>query len=169
MRIRLVIDLMYPTASTVADEALIKHRLSSQVMAAARTKQFNVLTVDEAETIKVEEIMVGCARVEDTAPPIGPGFALQPAQKVESVDPNVYGDEDGDYWFASGHLNVADMMEAVLKWEKEVTDDLLGADDIDIETHRNYYVVPDPENDERFKIVTHAYPGAEPMTSIRRR
>ena len=168
MRIRLVIDLLYPSASTPEQEGLIKHRLSAQVMSAARMKQFNVLALDEQETIKVEEIMVGCARVEETVSAIGENALPELTEKIKP-EPNVYGDEDGDYWFASGHLEVSEMMEAVIKWEKEVTDDLLGADDIDIETHRNYYVVLDPENDERFKIVTHAYPGAEPMTSIRRR
>jgi len=197
MRIRLVIDLTYPTASTSDEEELIKHRLSAQVMAAARAKQYNVLALDEQEEIEVGEVMVGCARVEepDTStgaaetvataavgvpeekathgglvagrrgPPMGQAGKINP----ETLEPNVYGGEDGDYWYASGHLNVADMMEAVIKWEKEVSDDLLGADDIDIDSHGTYYVVEDPDNSERYKVVGEDYPEAQPMTQIRRR
>ena len=180
MRIRLVIDLTYPTASTSDEEELIKHRLSAQVMAAARAKQYNVLALDEQEEIEVGEVMVGCARVEETTPEASPDASTQTADpgipmgqvgkiNPETLEPNVYGDEDGDYWYASGHLNVADMMEAVIKWEKEGIVGRLGADEIDIDSHGTYYVVEDPSNSERYKVVGEEYPGAQPMTQIRRR
>jgi hypothetical protein len=161
-----VIDLLYPTAKSADDEALIKHRLSAQVMSAARMKQFNVLALDEQETIKVDEIMVGCARVEDTAPVIGPGAKV--GSNEPAKDPNVYGDEDGETWFASGHLGVDYMITVVRQWEAEVAEPI-PEDEIDRLTHSTYYVVLDPENEERLKLVDHDFPGAEPMTSIRRR
>ena len=188
MRIRLVIDLQYPTASSQEHEELIKHRLSAQVLAAARTKQFNVLALDEQETIKVEEIMVGCARVEDRAPAIGPGCVPMQTEKVDSVatqtvdpglpeqrpdsipvgaDPNVYGDEDGDYWFASGHLEVHKMVDAVIAWESEVADPI-DSRDINMGSHKTYYVIEDPENPEMYRVVNGDSVGAQPMTSIRR-
>lgn len=181
MRIRLVIDLQYPTASTSEEEELIKHRLSSQVMVAARTKQFNVLARDERETIKVEEIMVGCARVNMSPPVIAtqtvdpglpeqrPAIPMGQAGKInpETLEPNVYGDEDGDYWFASGHLGVDEMTAAVLAWEAEVADEIPSGD-VDRLTHKTYYVVEDPENSEMYQLVDHDFPGAQPMTSIQR-
>jgi len=173
MRIRLVIDLMYPGVTSAADEELIKHRLSAQVLAAARTKQFNVLAQDERETIKVEEIMVGCARVEDTEPVVAtqtvdPGL---PEHRVSPCDcdedPHVYGDEDGDYWFASGHLTVDEMTAAVLAWEAEVADEIPSGD-VNRLTHSHYFVIEDPENSEMYKLVEGDVQGAQPMTSIRR-
>lgn len=163
MRIRLVIDLLYPTAKTHAELSLIKHRLSAQVMAAARTKQFNVLALDEQETIKVDEIMVGCALVEETAPAFGTDHH---SAKIDSA-PNVYGDEDGDYWFASGHVEVDEMVKAVIEWESEVADPI-GTDDVNRNSHHTYYVIEDSENSEMFKVVEEDHPGAQPMTSIRR-
>ncbi len=173
MRIRLVIDLQYPSASTPEQEALIKHRLSAQVLSAARTKQFNVLALDEQETIKVDEIMVGCARVEEkeAVKPVSDTEMAYVAKEAVSIpvgaDPNVYGDEDGDYWFASGHLDVIEMITAVRAWEAEVADPI-RADEVDRFSHKHYYVVPDPLDDERYKVVEPHFPGAEPMTSIRR-
>ena len=164
MRIRLVIDLLYPGATSAADEELIKHRLSTQVLATAREQQFNVLALDEQKTIKVEEIMVGCARVEDAAPAFGTDTK---PEKVFPPDPGVYGDEDGDYWFASGHLSVGDMVKAVIAWESEVADPINVAD-IEVKSHSTYYVVEDPENSEKYKLVESDFPGAQPMTSIRR-
>lgn len=177
MRIRLVIDLQYPTAKTPDDEKLIKHRLSAQVMAAARTKQFNVLALDEQEMIKVDEIMVGCARVEDAAPAIGPGCVPMQVEKIEpeplpatipvGADPNVYGDEDGDFWFATGHLEVHKMVDVVIAWESEVADPI-DSRDINMGSHSLYYVIPDPDDEERYRVVNGDSIGAQPMTSIRR-
>ena len=164
MRIRLVIDLMYPTAKTPKELELIKHRLSAQVMAAARTKQFDVLALDEQETIKVDEIMVGCALVEDSAPVVAAGT---PMEKMDPA-PNVYGDEDGDYWFATGHLGVGEMVREVIAWESEVAEPISVAD-IEVKSHTTYYVVDDSKDSERFKVVDSDFPGAQPMTSIRRK
>lgn len=171
MRIRLVIDLQYPMASSQEHEELIKHRLSAQVIAAARSKQFNVLTVDEETEITVGEVMVGCARVaeDDKYPQAVAAAAAGVPEKDATLlpDPHVYGDEDGDYWFASGHLSVDDMVTAVIDWECEVADPI-DATDVDWATHSIYHVIEDPDNSERYLIVSHDHPNAQPMTSIRR-
>lgn len=170
MRIRLVIDLLYPTAKTPDDEALIKHRLSAQVMSAARMRQFDVLALDEQETIKVDEIMVGCARVEMAAvdpakSDTQPGWPLGGARAPEL---NVYGDEDGEMWYATGHIGVEEMITAVRAWEAEVAEPIKSSA-IDRLTHSTYYVVPDPKDAERYQLVDADFPCAQPMTSIRRK
>lgn len=164
MRIRLVIDLLYPTAKTADDEALIKHVLSAQVMAAARTSQFNVAATDDIDPIPVGEVMVGCAKVEDCVPAMAK-VATPAPQEPEAL--NIYGDEDGDFWFATGHVEVHKMVDAVIAWESEVADPI-DSRDIDMGSHSTYYVVEDPKDSERFQLVDSDFPGAQPMTSIRR-
>lgn len=80
-------------------------------------------------------------------------------------DPNVYGDENGN-WHGAGHIDVDEMVALCVAWESEVAD---GVDETEIDraSLSHYYVIPDPANCERYKIVDAGTPGAEPMTSIR--
>lgn len=81
---------------------------------------------------------------------------------------NVYGDEDGDSWFATGHITAKEMVTAAMDWEAEVADPIEESE-FDLSSHSNYYVVPDPNNDERYLVVDKDHAGAEPMTMIRRK
>ena len=83
------------------------------------------------------------------------------------TDYNVYGNEDGEQWFATGHLTVEEMVTAAMRWEEEVADPI-DREDFNLASHQNYYVVPDPADEERYLIVEADYPNAEPMTTIRR-
>jgi hypothetical protein len=167
MRIRLVIDLLYPTAKTSEEEALIKHVLSAQVLSAARMKQFDVAATDDIDAIAVDEVMVGCARVEEKAPAIGPGCIPMQVEILKKPPVNVYGDEDGDYWFATGHVEVHKMVDAVIAWESEIADPI-DSRDIDMGSHKTYFVIEDPDDSERYRVVNGDSVGAQPMTSIRR-
>lgn len=60
MKVRVVIELYYPAADGDADETLIKEKLSAEMIRLAREKEFDV-----SETLKVDEVMVGCARIPD--------------------------------------------------------------------------------------------------------
>ncbi len=79
--------------------------------------------------------------------------------------------EDGEMWFAQGHVPLAVMAAKVVEWEKDVGGDttITAGENIDPTSLSHYHVINDPDNEERYKIVPGTHPGARPMTSIRRR
>ena len=80
---------------------------------------------------------------------------------------HLYGDEDGERWFACGHWTVDDMIGAAMKFEAEVADPV-GRDIFDRKSLSQYWVIEDPDNDERYKVVEAGHEDAEPMTMIAR-
>ena len=160
MKFRLVVELEYPNAVHVTDEEEVKSKVAEIMLMLAKAKGFTVRDPGELPALEVSEIMVGCARMEE-APD-----AKEPTARRE-ID--VYGDEDGDMWFASGHFTVDEMVAGVLAWEADVAD-AIPEEVIDRKSYSAYHVIPDPDSDkeDRYKIVDPCHPGAEPMTSIRR-
>ncbi len=86
---------------------------------------------------------------------------------MTTPEPNVYGDENGN-WFGMGHIELDEMVALCIAWEGEVADGVEESE-IDRASLSHYYVIPDPENDERFQVVDAETAGAEPMTGIRRK
>lgn len=84
---------------------------------------------------------------------------------IDGID--IWGDEDGEAWYAPGHHAIEPMVEAIYKWEDEVSGVPLDEICIRRETHEHYYVVQNPDNDERFIVVGPDFPGAKPMTIMR--
>ena len=59
----------------------------------------------------------------------------------------IYGDENGNY-FADGHWTADEMIAAAVAWEAEVADPI-SPEDISRDSLSQYYVVDDPDSDER--------------------
>ena len=161
MRMRLVLELTYPEALTPEDEAAISKCLSEVMLKLAREDSFNVERSDLRISLKVGEVAVGCAVVSDI-------LTRETPLTWEAPDTNVYGDENGESWYAVGHIGVDEMVAAVMDWEAEVAD-AIDESEIERESHSIYYVVPDPDNEEKYLNVGGNHPKAEPMTSIQRR
>ncbi len=161
MRMRLVLELTYPEALTPEDEAAISKCLSEVMLKLAREDSFNVERSDFRISLKVGEVAVGCAVVSDI-------LTRETPLTVEALDTLVYGDEDGETWYAVGHLTEDEMVAAVMKWEAEVAD-AIDENEINRDSWGTYHVTPDPDSEEgRYQIVAPGHPKAEPMTLIRR-
>jgi hypothetical protein len=55
----------------------------------------------------------------------------------------------------------------VIAWESEIADPI-DSRDIDMGSHKTYFVIEDPDDSERYRVVNGDSVGAQPMTSIRR-
>ncbi len=79
---------------------------------------------------------------------------------------SLYGSEDGDEWFADGHLDPEQMIQGALAWERDLgnTEDLPDADQMEV-TH--YWVIECEFNEEAYHIVAEGTPKAKPMTRAR--
>ncbi len=88
---------------------------------------------------------------------------------------NIWTDEDGDCWFAEGHVSRAEMIEAVLEFERQAIGDNPEASSLAVKFFAEsphalsyYYVVDDPDDSERYLLVDKDHDGARPITMMGR-
>lgn len=87
--------------------------------------------------------------------------ALESAECV-----NIWGDEDGDRWFAEGHWPLDVMREAVIRFEREVGGFGLTAENFTEARVSHYWIREDPEDEERFDVSPEPSEGFRPATTI---
>ncbi len=88
---------------------------------------------------------------------------------------NIWTDKDGDCWFAEGHVSRAEMIEAVLEFERQAIGDKPEAASFAVKFFAEaphilsyYYVVNDPDDSERYLFVDKEHDCAQPITMMGR-
>lgn len=87
----------------------------------------------------------------------------------EQFEPYVWGDEDGENWFADAHLDHAEMLIRAKAHEEEcgtLEDSQLHLASIESTVCGQFYAKSDPDDEERWLPCMPRAEGASPMTQL---